>query len=91
MPYSHKRSKQAEKRRAELKEQKQASRKFIQDYQYTDRVNKEQVNLVTSEEIHDNLKANFQGVVMAAVPNVDRGDVLEVPNLYHLELFPELS
>jgi hypothetical protein len=90
MPYSHKRSREAEQRRSELKKQKSLSRKFIRDYMYKDRVTREEVNLVTKDEVENNLQRIFKkdGYYLSAVPNVDRGDVLDVPNIYHLELFP---
>jgi hypothetical protein len=84
----HKRSLEAIKRRSELQDQKKSSRQFIRDYEFKDQVNKEEVNLVTPAEIKDHLKTVFSNYYLGAVPvDLDRGHVLDVPNVYHLELF----
>lgn len=85
----HKRSREAEKRRDELYEQKKASRKFIYDNEFTDQILKEKINLVDPAQIVKALDEQFGGGhLLVAVPNVVRAEVLEIPNLYHLELFP---
>ena len=83
----HKRSQEAKKRRNELYEQRQFSKKYIRDYEFKDKVCKEEVNLVPKVEVEYYLEIAFDGYLLAAVPDVDRGDVLDIPNIYHLELF----
>ena len=91
-PYSHKRSIEAEKRRQDLKTQKQVSRRFIYANEFKDQIKKETVNLVTQSMIVANLDKQFDGGhLLAAVPSVERAEVLEIPNLYHLELFPNCN
>lgn len=87
----HKRSLEAIKRRKDLQLQKQAARKYVYDNEFKDKIRKEQVNLVTKTAIEKKLEKDFCGYLLAAVPEVERGDVLEVPNIYHLELFPECN
>jgi hypothetical protein len=85
--YNNKRSKEAEKRRDELYKQKQCARTFIFDYEFKDQVTSEEVNLLEKDEIHDHLKTTFTDYYVGAVPDVIRAQVLEIPNVYHLELF----
>ena len=85
----HKRSPEAIKRRNDLREQKKASRKYIYDNEFTDRINQEKVNLVEKKDIEKNLNTLFEGGhLLAAIPEVERAQVLEIPNIYHLDLFP---
>lgn len=87
MVYSHNRSKKAKQRRAEIRKQKQSASHFIHCNQHRDLVTGETVNSQTQSEVIEHLNRTFNGVYMAAVPNVDPGDVLDTPTVYHLELY----
>lgn len=89
--YNNVRKKESQKRREELYKQKQASRTFIFNYEFKDQVTSEEVNLLEKDEIHDHLKTKFTNYYVAAVPDVFRALVLEVPNIYHFELFKGCS
>ena len=86
--YSQNRSPKAEKKRNDIYEQKREAGRIIRANEYKDQINKEEVNLLTPQEISSKLEVVFKGVLIAAIPDIDRGHVLEVPNVYHLELFP---
>jgi hypothetical protein len=87
--YNNVRKKESQKRRDELYLQKQAARNFIFDWEFKDQETSEEVNLLNKDEIHDHLKTTFTDYYVGAVPDVERAQVLEVPNIYHLELFKE--
>lgn len=67
----HKRTPKGKKKR-ELREdlytQQRASRKYISDNEFKDRVNGETVNQVTSNGVSESLRLQFGGVIQAAVP-----------------------
>ena len=88
----HKRSQEAIKRRKDIQAQKSASRTYIKDNEFTDLVNREKVNMVTQDDIKTKLKKDFEGgYLLGAVPDVEHSQVLEMPNVYHFELFPQCN
>jgi len=94
MPHKRKPStyqkKMAAKQAAQnLREQQNYSRAIINQNAYHDRVNGEKVNTLEQKEIIAQLTALYPEAPPQAVPNVQDGSVLTIPNLYQLELFPE--
>lgn len=87
-------NKKREARNAQYQQQ-ETSRNYITDNQYKDQVIGETVNLVTTSAILGELTQAYPEAsdkeLTKAVPNVDPGDVLDVPNRYHLELFVDCN
>ena len=72
----HRRSSEKLKQRKTLYEQQAASKKFMTDNAYNDRLIHETVNRATSEALTDHLSRLFDGVLVGAVPLIEPGIVL---------------
>jgi len=74
-----------------LQEQQRFSRNIINSSAFHDRVNGEKVNILEQKEIINQLTALYPDAPPQAIPTVQDGSVLTIPNLYHLELFPDCN
>jgi hypothetical protein len=72
-----------------LREQRSFSSQIVRDNAFHDRINGETVNILAQSEIIRQVTTIYPDAPPQAIPTVQDGSVLNVPNVYHLELFPE--
>jgi len=88
-PSTYERKLVAKKAAESLKTQRSYSRKIVNENAYHDQLKRETVNILEQEEIIKQVIAIYPDAPPQAIPTVQDGFVLTIPNLYHLELFPE--
>ena len=70
-----------------LREQQNLARHIISVNAFHDRITGERVNTLPPDEIIKQITATYPQAPPEAIPTVQDGSVLTIPNRYHLELF----
>lgn len=70
-----------------LKQQKRYSKQIVQENTYYDKQRKETINLLPRNEIIRRVTKIYPDAPPQAIPNIQDGQVLDVTNQYHLNIF----